>query len=172
MTLPMKRIPRAGAVCLIVSLTACGPTDSSSSPARMPLVEPGALPSANAVVPPTASELAAWIVEPSTLPPERVGKNNCTFPFGQNVPQWNFHADAGCWERPGPDGWTRNQFQRIHIPSSPFCNGGPGDANAIRVCRAGEPGQRSPCSIDPVTGSDGCARCVVHPTCHHRNRGV
>jgi hypothetical protein len=111
-------------------------------------------------------ELAAWIVHPPDLPPGRVGKNNCTFPFGQVVPQWDFHADAGCWEHRGPDGWTRQQYKRIHIPSSPLCGGGPGDGIAIRVCRVGGRGQPSPCLIDASTGQNGCARCVATTVCH------
>lgn len=116
----------------------------------------------------SASELPDWIVNPAVLPPGRVGTNNCTFAFGQNVPQWDFHPDAGCWEHIGPDGWTRNQQQRIHVPQLAACGGLPGDANAIRVCRA--PGLANPCSIDAVTGPAGCARCVVNPVCHELER--
>ena len=94
------------------------------------------------------------------------GENNCTFPFGQDVPQWDFHPDAGCWEHSGPDGWVRNQQQKIHIPNFSRCGGGPGDANVIRVCRLGGAGQPQPCFLDPSTGPNGCARCVVNPTCH------
>jgi hypothetical protein len=111
--------------------------------------------------------LADWIVNPATLPEGRIGKNNCTtFPFPSEY-QWNLHPDGGCWEHSGPDGWTRVQFQRVHIPSGfASCGGGSGDATAIQVCRAGSRGQPSPCLIDPVTGPRGCARCVVNPTCH------
>jgi len=121
---------RSGAVLILALLAACGAT------------------------------LPAWIVSPATLPLGRVGKNNCTFPFGQTVPQWDFHSDAGCWEYPGPDGWTRQQFEKIHIPAFPACSNGPGDATVIRVCRAGGAGQPSPCSLDVTTGPNGCARCV------------
>ena len=114
----------------------------------------------------SSASLPTWITEPATLPEGRVAKNNCTFPFGQIVPQWDLHSDAGCWEHAGPDGWTRQQFQKIHIPSFPSCGGGPGDATAIRVCRAGGAGQPSPCLIDQITGPTGCSRCVVNPTCH------
>jgi hypothetical protein len=58
-------------------------------------------------------------------------------PFGEVVPQWDFHADAGCWEHSGPDGWTRQQYQQ---PSS--------------------------CLIDASTGQNGCARCVAITVCH------
>ena len=155
-----KRGP--GAVLLLVLLAACGATDTPIEPmqrldeSRVPALGVSAL----------EEGLPAWIVAPATLPPGSVGKNNCTFPFGQTVPQWDFHPDAGCWERPGQDGWTRQQFQKIHIPAFPTCNNGPGDATAIRVCRAGGAGQPSPCSPDSPTGPNGCARCVINPTCH------
>ena len=110
------------------------------------------------------SSLPAWIIEPATLPDGRVGKNNCTFSFPEY--QWDAHPEGGCWEHPGPDGWTRQQFQKVHIPSFPSCGGGPGDATAIRVCRAGGLGQHSPCLIDPLTGPNGCAGCVINPACH------
>jgi hypothetical protein len=82
------------------------------------------------------------------------------------VPQWDFHTDAGCWESEGEEGWIRQHFEKIHIPAFPSCGGGPGDATAIRMCRAGGQGQPSLCFIDPVTGPSGCARCLVSPTCH------
>jgi hypothetical protein len=111
------------------------------------------------------SVLPAWVINPVTLPPGRAGKNNCTFPFPADY-QWDLHPEGGCWERSGPGGWTRKQFQRIHIPSFASCGGGAGDATAIQVCRAGGRGQPSPCLIDPTTGPMGCARCVVNPECH------
>lgn len=114
---------------------------------------------------PSPSSLPAWITEPATLPDGRVGKNNCTFPLPLDY-QWDAHPEGGCWEHPAPDGWSRQQFQKVHIPSFPSCGGGPGDATAIRVCRAGGRGQPSPCLIDPLTGPNGCARCVINPTCH------
>ena len=157
----------AGVSCilLLLALAACAGPDTPSSPTRQPLVAGGAE-IGNSAAALSGSELPAWIVEPSTLPRGRTGKNNCTFPFGQNVPQWDFNPDAGCWEHAGPDGWTRQQIQRIHVPSFPSCGGGPGDATAIIVCRAGGAGQPSPCLIDPLTRGVGCARCVVNPTCH------
>ena len=71
-----------------------------------------------------AGSIPSWILNPATLPPGRMGKNNCTFAFGQVVPQWDFHPDAGCWEHSGPDGWTRQQFQKIHIPNLASCGAG------------------------------------------------
>ena len=111
------------------------------------------------------SSLPVWITEPVVLPDGRVGKNNCTFalPLGY---AWDAHPDGGCWEHQAPEGWTRQQSQKIHVPSFPSCGGGPGDATFIRVCRAGGRGQPSPCLIDPITGPNGCARCVINPTCH------
>lgn len=135
-----KKMFRAGATYAVLLLVICGVADT-----------------------PIANALPAWIVYPSTLPQGRVGKNNCTFAFGQVVPQWDFHPDAGCWEYQGPDGWTRQQQQKIHVPNFPPCGGGPGDANAIRVCRDGGAGQSSPCGD---TGPNGCAVCVRNPTCH------
>ena len=110
-------------------------------------------------------DLPSWILNPVALPPGRVGKNNCTFQFPAGY-QWNAHPEGGCWEHPGPDGWFRQQFQKIHIPNFASCGGGPGDATAIRVCRLGGQGQPQPCFIDPTTGPNGCARCVVNPECH------
>jgi hypothetical protein len=117
---------------------------------------------------PTASALPDWIVNPSTLPSDRVGKNNCKFEFDVKVPKWDFHPDAGCWETDGPGGWTRQQFQKIHVPNFHACDHGPGDANAIRVCRPpGGKEQPPPGCIDRTTSPrSGCARCVVNPTCH------
>ena len=153
----------SGIVLFLVLLAACGATDTP--------IEPEQRSDQNRVAPfgvsAAAKELPAWIVSPATLPPGRVGKNNCTFGFGDNVPLWDFHPDAGCWERSGPDGWTRQQNQNIHFESFPSaCGGGPGDATGIRVCRAGAIGQPSPCSLDSTTGPSGCARCVINPVCH------
>jgi len=123
----------------------------------------------SAVTDAAASGLPEWIANPSTLPPGRVGKNNCTFAFGPVVPQWDFHPDAGCWETDGEDGWTRQQFQSIHIPHYNHCpgphGGGPGDATAIRVCHPGGQGQTQPW-CDGTTGPTGCIQCVANPTCH------
>jgi hypothetical protein len=141
----LEVMSRAGAACAVLLLVGSGVADT-----------------------PTANELPDWVVNPSTLPPGRVGKNNCKFPFDVEVPKWNFHPDAGCWETKGRDGWTRQQFQKIHVPNFHACGDGPGDANAIRVCRpVGEKEQPPPGCIDGTTSpSSGCARCVVHPACH------
>jgi hypothetical protein len=141
----LEVMSRAGAACAVLLLVGSGVADT-----------------------PTANELPGWIVNPSTLPPGRVGKNNCKFPFDVNVPKWDFHPDAGCWETDGPGGWTRQQFQRIHVPNLPACGGRPGDATAIRVCRpVVEKVQPPPGCIDGTTSpKSGCARCVVNPTCH------
>ena len=114
----------------------------------------------------SAGGLPDWVVNPSTLPPGEVGKNSCTFAFGQNVPQWDFHPDAGCWERPGPDGWTRQQQHLIHVPQLAACGGGAGDVSPIRVCRAGGAGQPAPCGEIPTTGPTGCTICVREVACH------
>lgn len=136
-----------------------------TAPTELALVKSEAQGVGRSVVTDLANDLPAWIVEPSTLPDGRVGENNCTFQLPASY-QWDAHSEGGCWEHAGPDGWTRQQFQRVHIPSFASCGGGPGDATAIRVCRAGGQGQPSPCSIDPFTGPNGCARCVINPMCH------
>jgi hypothetical protein len=168
----LKMISRVGPACVMVFLVACSTADSPATPMReasgMPAATPSREASASPATTPTqqTGELPAWIVNPPTLPPGRVGKNNCKFAFGLDTPKWDVHPDAGCWEHAGPDGWTRQQFQKIHVPSMPQCGGRPGDATAIRVCRAGGAGQPSPCFIDKTTGPRGCARCVVNPECH------
>jgi hypothetical protein len=150
--------------CVMLLLMACRAGDTPAAPTEQDFFERP--PADNTPAAQPATGLPRWILKPSVLPVGKVGKNNCTFPLGHIVPQWNLHPDAGCWEHAGPDGWTRQQFASIHIPSFPSCGGGPGDATAIRVCRAGGAGQPSPCSIDPRTGPNGCARCVINPTCH------
>jgi hypothetical protein len=157
----------------MILLVACSTGDTQAGPTAQALQQqPNTTADGNTRIitttgmTPAAGVLADWIVNPATLPEGRVGKNNCTFPFGQDVPQWDLHPEASCWEHAGPDGWTRQQFQKIHIPQFPSCGGGPGDATAIRVCRLGGQGQPAPCFLNPVTGPNGCARCVVNPTCH------
>lgn len=155
-------------IACALAVTACRnvtTADTPTAPALDPFVVDGPQPAAASVATKPASGLAAWITEPAALPGGRVGKNNCTFPFPAEY-QWDAHPEGGCWERAGPGGWSRQQFQKIHIPNFASCGGGPGDATAIRVCRAGGRGQPSPCLIDPVTGPNGCARCVINPTCH------
>ena len=156
----------AGAILSVLLFFACDAAQTPASATRQQLPENGSPLLAQSVAAQTAIGLPSWIVEPSTLPSGRVGKNNCTFPFGANVPQWDFHSDAGCWEHSGPDGWTRQQFQRLHVPNFAACGGRPGDATAIRVCRPGGAGQASPCLLDASTGPTGCVRCIVNPTCH------
>src|SRR5512143_3760689 len=110
--------------------------------------------------------LAAWITHPEQLPLGLQGRNNCVFPFGQSTAQWDFHPDGACWEHPGPDGWTRQQQYRVHVPSLASCGGRAGDVSPIRVCRTGGAGQPTPCQINPVTGPNGCAVCVAAVVCH------
>ena len=156
-------------IACALAVTACrnvAPSDTPTAPALDPSVMDGLQPAAASVAVQTTNGLPEWIVLPDVLPSGLQGRNNCTFSFGPDVPQWDFHPEAACWQRPGPDGWFRQQLQQIHIPSFPACGGGPGDATAVRVCRAGGRGQPSPCLIDPVTGPNGCARCVINPTCH------
>ena len=107
--------------------------------------------------------LPAWITHPEELPPGLMGRNNCTFLFGQAA-QWDFHPDGACWERPGPDGWTRQQQHRVHVWQLAACGNGPGDVSPVRVCRA--PGEPNPCHINALTGPTGCALCVRSVECH------
>src|SRR5215475_10466913 len=149
----LKIIARVGPACVMLFLVACRTGDPATTQTREASAQPA-----------TTGQLPDWIINPPTLPPGRVGKNNCTFKFRYDIPKWDFHPDAGCWERPGPGGWTRQQFQKLHTPVFPECNNGPGDAGGIRVCRPGGEGQDSPCG--GKTGPNGCARCVHNPTCH------
>src|SRR5262245_11501541 len=166
----LKIIPTVGPAFVMLFLVACRTADSPTTLAREAIAQPAATPAREAGGPPATTqtqktgELPAWIVKPPTLPPGRVGKNNCTFEFGADKPKWDFPHEAGCWERSGPDVCTRQQFQKIHHPKFPRCDGAPGDGTAIRVCRAGGAGQASPCG--GKTGPKGCARCVGNPTCH------
>jgi hypothetical protein len=166
----LKIIPRVGAACVMLLLVACRAADSPATQTRTATGQPATTPAREVSVQPAttttpkASQLPDWIVNPATLPPGKVGKNNCKFDFGHDVPNWNFHPDAGCWEHPGPGGWTRQQFQKLHVPKFRECNDGQGDLTGIRVCRAGGKDQDSPCG--GKTGPTGCARCVANPTCH------
>ena len=160
----------AGAGCVMFLLAACATGDAPGAPTSLGPSQSGATVGDHMrAVPLTGAmqvngAIPSWILNPETLPPGRRGKNNCTFAFGQEVPQWDFHPDAGCWERPGPDGWTRNQQYKIHVPQLPNCGGGPGDVSPIRVCQV--PGMANPCPINPTTGPSGCAICVRSFTCH------
>lgn len=113
--------------------------------------------------------LPAWILEPAAVPEGLRGVNNCTFPFGPNAADgvWDYHPEGACWERPGPDGWTRQQQNVVHVPQHVLCGGGPADVSPIRICRAGGPGQPTPCDVNPVTGPLGCAICVRSVVCHY-----
>lgn len=104
--------------------------------------------------------IPAWVLNPQALPAGLQGRNNCTF---EEPGRWDAHPEGGCWERPGPDGWTRHQSNAIHFDSLPRCGGGPGDVAQIRVCQSGQEFQDSPCG---ETGERGCALCVRVVTCH------
>ena len=108
--------------------------------------------------------LPAWITDPGTMPEGLMGQNNCTFPLRLSNAQWDHHPDGACWERPGPDGWTRQQLHRVHVAQHAACGGGPADVSPIRVCQA--PDLPNPCNINPLTGVNGCAVCVVEVLCH------
>lgn len=125
-------------------------------------------------VPPLSGEAAsvlssvpAWVTDPPEVPEGLRGQNNCTFPFGNPTLQWDFHPDGSCWERPGPDGWTRQHQYQVHGTAVNLCGGGPGDLNLIRVCREGGAGQPAPfCLGTTTTGPNGCALCVPTAVCH------
>ena len=110
-----------------------------------------------------SSAIPAWVLEPAEFPQGQQGRNDCTFPLGAGA-QWDFHPGGGCWERPGPEGWTRQQFHQIHDSELASC-GGPGDLSGIRVCRPGGADQPSPCE-GKTTGPVGCAVCVSAVNCH------
>ena len=148
-----KIVAAVSVVVFLACAEASAPSESSSMASDLD----GALLAKAVTIP-------AWVLNPETLPPGLRGTNNCTFRFGANTTQWNFHEDGGCWERPGPDGWTRQQAHRIHVPELAECNGGPGDVSPIRVCQA--PGLENPCPINPTTGPNSCAQCVRSFNCH------
>ncbi len=158
------------AACAALLLAACNAGDPPAAPT--PLGQSQSSGAANdhvRAMPMTGTlqvngTIPSWILNPETLPPGRRGKNNCTFQYGQNIPQWDFHPDAGCWEHSGPDGWVRQQQYKLHVPNHPDCGGGPADVSPIRVCQA--PGMANPCPINPTTGPLGCALCVRSLTCH------
>lgn len=114
------------------------------------------------------SGMPRWITEPDEFPEGMKGTNNCTFAFGRNGAQWDFHGEGGCWERPGPDGWTRQQQHLVHVPVVAECGGGAADFSPIRACREGGEGQVGPCPLGPRpnTGPNGCAICVAMLVCH------
>jgi hypothetical protein len=114
-----------------------------------------------------AESLPDWVLSPSTFPDGLKGTNNCSFPMVPNTTTvWNQHEDGGCWEHPGPDGWTRQHLNAVHVEELTGCGRQPGDVTTIRVCRAGGEGQVSPC-YGSVTGPRGCAVCIDPTfTCH------
>jgi hypothetical protein len=98
-------------------------------------------------------ELADWIANPPVLPPGRMGRSNCTYRLTSNA-HWDFYPEGGCWERQGPDGWVREQFNLLHSDDG-------NDVSMIRVCR--QPGEITPCG---QAGPFGCAVCTVSPVTH------
>ena len=169
MAIKPMTLRRALALCAMLLLAACtamerpvAPTPLNSSQSSAALGD-----SARSTMPTImqiSGSIPSWILNPATLPPGRRGQNNCTFQFGQDIPQWDFHPDAGCWEHAGPDGWTRQVQYKLHVPHHSDCGGGPADVSPIRVCQA--PGIANPCPINPTTGPLGCALCVRSLTCH------
>jgi hypothetical protein len=156
----MKAIlPAAAFGVLGCFVVACSNPSAPSGAAEAPVAT---VASAAAVGPPA---LPAWILNPVVVPKGRQGKNNCTFALGPNAASgiWNFHPDGACWEHGGPDGWTRQHQNVIHVPSHAACEGGPADVSPIRICRPGGAGQPTPCG---TTGPLGCAICVRSVVCH------
>ena len=92
----MRHAAQGFEIALSSLLFACEPSHlpTASETSTAPLA-------VEAVVEPAV--IPAWITNPEEFPVNLQGTNNCTFAFGQSVPQWDFHPDAGCWERPG---WT------------------------------------------------------------------
>ena len=149
---------QAARVCasmvLVVSLGACS---SPTSPLEGITASEGSRSFKTA-----GSGIPDWVLHPQALPAGLQGQNNCTY---AHEGQWDAHPEGGCWERPGPDGWTRQQTNKNHVDSLPICGGGPGDTALLRVCRAGGEDQISPCDGN-TTGPRGCALCVRVVTCH------
>ena len=142
------------ALALVVSLAAC---TNPTSPLEGTTTGNG-----QSASPKAEGGIPAWVAHPEVLPAGHQGKNNCTFGSGG---QWDAHPEGGCWEHPGPDGWTREQRNANHFESLAACGGGPGDVAQIRVCRLGGEDQISPCD-GATTGPLGCAVCVNTVTCH------
>ena len=82
----LKIIPRVGPACVMLFLVACRTGDSQTTPAREAIAQPVTTQTQK------AGELPDWIVNPPTLPPGRVGKNNCKFEFGVDTPKWDVHS--------------------------------------------------------------------------------
>jgi hypothetical protein len=155
-------------ISLIISVlffVACDDDKSVSLPTISPVAQKGQLlmsaesgPNAdNSLIPSVQTlpddDIPAWVSEPSKLPEGLIGKNNCTVGPSLDA-DFTLHPDGGCWEKAGPDGLVRQQFQAGHLLSVAACNGGPGDVSGIRLC--GEPEQETPCG---VTGPRGCVSC-------------
>ena len=114
---------------------------------------------------PGLASVPPWVVDPLELPSGLQGRNNCLFTFPEHFEQWNVHPEGACWERPVPDGWTRQQLHQVHMDVVPACGGRPGDVSSIRICRPGGANQPSPCPTP--TGPAGCALCVpAVVSCH------
>lgn len=162
-------LKRVAVPALVAFCCACAGGPVSPGDARERTGAAAAAPSTQGVSTDGATE---WIYNPSKMPPGLIGKNNCSpdfgFAFGADP---DFHpvdeADplqGSCWERQGHDGFVRQQLQAVHFAAAPQCGGGPGDINAIRICRVGGRGQSTPCG---PTGNAGCALCTPGPpTCH------
>jgi len=144
-------------VFLIALLVACSGSDSPASFSAADLPDS---PDLSAVV---SSSLPDWVTYPEELPKGLRGRNNCAFSSGNVTAQWNYYGDGACWERPGPDGWTRQQNHHVHVDRSASCSNGPADVFNVRICRA--PGEDTPCALSPRTGPNGCAICVSSVTC-------
>jgi hypothetical protein len=156
---------RAGLAIVLAGLS-LGACSSPSEPALMSVAGPSAVQAVAAAV--TTPSLPGWIANPTVIPSDLEGRNNCTFPFGPGATGgiWDYHADGACWERPGPDGWTRQQQHLVHVPQHASCGGGPADVSPIRICREGGADQPTPCDVNPTTGPLGCAICVRSVICH------
>jgi hypothetical protein len=146
--------------CLILvfaPLIACSGNDGPVSFSASDLPDS---PSLTAAV---SSSVPDWIIHPEELPKGLRGHNNCTFPTGNATSQWDYYEDGACWERPGPDGWTRQQNYHVHANRSSACANGPADISNVRICRG--PGEDAPCALNPRTGPNGCTVCVSTVTC-------
>ena len=144
-------------VFLLVPLIACPGSDGPVSFSASDLPDS---PTLSAVV---SSSPPKWVIYPEQLPKGLRGQNSCTFPIGNASAQWDYYEDGACWERPGPDGWTRQQQHHVHVNRTAVCANGPADISNVRICRG--PGEDTPCALNPRTGPNGCALCVSTVTC-------
>jgi hypothetical protein len=147
-------LSRALALCAMLLLVACTAMERPVAPTPLTSQSSAALGDSTRSTMPTIMQVAGSI--PSWNPQSRdaaawpKGPKQLYVQFGQDIPQWDFHPDAGCWEHAGPDGWTRQVQYKLHVPHHSDCGGWTGRRFAIR-CVSG-PGHCKPVSHQPDDG--------------------